>query len=336
MPSPTTRSDSKPGHPLRTWLGRLALAGTSTLLALCLCELLLRTLDIERLPNTNPDLYQPDADLVYRMKPNASVYSHGATFETNELGWRGPTWDEVRAAGRDPVLFVGDSVTVGFGVDWEESYAGRLQDEIPEWEGVAVAACGYGFEQEFDATFEVLDAVRPAAVVWTFVSNDFEEPYPIFQPRFDGEGGGALEPLKKWLRRKSVLYAFLRKRWSHFRHPEFAPKNRGEELSSELTEEGSEAKWERFENRFAELRAALEDKTPLVLTTFPFGIPQEAEARLRSIAERQGATWIDMRELWSDVAIYLEHGSLGWDGHPNPRSHERMAQKIAGALREEN
>lgn len=311
---------------LRARLGVLCLA---TVAALGSAEWFLRATNVERLAWTNPELYEPDGELVYRMKPDVALRSHGTRFETNEHGYRGPSWSAQETDAARHVLFLGDSVTVGFGVRYEECFAARFGEVNPYGlEDVNVALCGYNYTQFFDAAERCVDEVRPALTVVTIVSNDFEEPYPIFERR-DGGGSGPLEPVKRILRRHSSLYQFARKRARRLLHPNEVTALPDPKLMHADSPE-SEARFDDLERRVRELRERT--GTPVVLAMFPMGIPEAGRARLRAIAEDTNSIWVDFGELWLDTPTYLAEGSLGWDGHPSAASHDRMARLLVRAL----
>lgn len=335
---PAMGTETKGSARGRIWLKRAALALIGILAALGVSEAALRILDIERLPFTNPDLYEVHGELSYRMRPNVRVYSHGTWFETNELGLRGPTPDAVRARGKEPVVFVGDSVAVGFGVSFEQSVAGQYERRNERgWAGVSLATVGYNLWQQAALAKGHVERMRPKAAVWMLVGNDLEDPYPIFEPHIDGDGKGALEPVKRFLRRNSVLYAFTRKRWRHFVDSRAGAESAGGtgDLTVSAWTDGSartEEAWQFLGDAIRDLRARLGPKAPLIVCTFPLGIPDAAHERLAELARRRGATWLDLRPLWPDKETYLREGSLGWDGHPDAESHARMAERVAEAI----
>lgn len=76
-----------------------------------------------------PPLFQADAALEYRLKPNQSLYRFGNYFETNELGMRSPT---LKQENRKIVMVLGDSVVYGGGQISQENLATSLisDDEI--------------------------------------------------------------------------------------------------------------------------------------------------------------------------------------------------------------
>ena len=76
-----------------------------------------------------PPLFETDAALEYRLKPNQSLYRFGNYFETNELGMRSPT---LKQENRKIIMVLGDSVVYGGGQISQENLATSLisDDEI--------------------------------------------------------------------------------------------------------------------------------------------------------------------------------------------------------------
>lgn len=322
------------GPTLRRKLAAMAVFGV---VALLLGEWAVRALNIERLSFTNPDLYVPDEELGYRMKPDARVYSHGCWIETNEDGFRGPHWDDVHAAGKDAVMFIGHSIAIGFGVTAEESFPGRFEDLTTlELAGVNLGHCRYSYWQEFALAHEYLDEIRPAATVVMFTGNEFEPTYdPFAASNIDGAGedsGSVPIPGKRWLRRNSALYHYLRKSWSKLlvatgrrEVPEF--------LYARMSgDEESRAHFASYEEALRELKDA--SGVPMVLTAFPMGQTPESYALLQEIADRVGARWVDLSHLWEDIADYRRRGALAWSEHPSADTHRIMAEIITPVVDE--
>ena len=85
------------------------------------------------------------------------------------------------------------------------------------------------------------------------------------------------------------------------------------------------------------LRAAKEHDptlTSLVLTAFPMGQLPESYERLRGIAERVGARWIEFSDLWEDITAYRRDGALSWSEHPSADTHRIFAERITGVVEE--
>lgn len=316
---------------------RLAVCALALVVLVPVAEWGLRATNLERLSHTNPALYEPHPTLGYRMRPDVRVHSHGAWFETNAAGLRGPHWEGVHAAGRECVFFLGHSIVGGFGVTAGQTIPGVFTAENDrDLVGINLGHCGYRYGQELPLALELVPEARPVAAVVMFTGNEFEPPYDPFAPsNVDGDGGSVPLPGKTWLRRNSALYGFLRKRWNRLmvvlgrrervRHLEYT-RLRGQD-------EESRAHYARYEAWLARLKAAIDG--PLVLTAFPLGLPAEAHERLRAMAGRVGARWVGFEDLWEDVVDYRRRGALPWSEHPDAEAHRTMALRLTAALEEE-
>jgi len=313
---------------------KLAYSALAALLALPTGEAALRIFDIERLPYTNPALYQQDEELTYVMRPDVRVYSHGTWVETNRHGLRGADWDEAHAAGKRCVMFLGHSIAFGFGLAAEQSFVHQFSELNDRGlVGINLGHCGYRYHQEFGIANRLVDEIRPVATVVLFTGNDFDDVYDVFSPAVHGEEqAGALHiPGKQWLRRNSVLYAFLRKRYNALlvslgiRHePAWGHRILRGDTQENLSHYAA------YE---ANLRALMQRTgAPVVLAAFPNGIPQAALERVRSIAQDAGAHWLDFSGLWLDEHDYLRNNALRWDTHPNASTHRTMAKMITEAV----
>jgi len=99
-------------------------------------------------------------------------------FSTNSLGFRGP---EPAAFPRRPILFLGDSFTMGYGVSDGEEYPVRIAAELQRRFGEAappvvnagIGDSGNGFWVKFLRT--KADAFQPRLVVMQVLDNDFAD-----------------------------------------------------------------------------------------------------------------------------------------------------------------
>lgn len=315
---------------------KLFLIGVAAVAGALLAEWGLRASNLERLSYTNPALYEPDAELGYRMKPNVRVYSHGAWYETNRAGLRGPHWDDVHAAGKDTVVFIGHSIGGGFGVTAEEAFPGVFT-ELSSLDLVAInmGHSGYRYWQEFPLTQQYLGQIDPAATVVMFTGNEFEPQYDPFTPtNIDGDGGEVPIPGKRWLRRNSALYSYLRKGWTRL---QVAVGRRAgvRVLEYDRLKGETEESREHYAAYEEHLRRLKDDSgVPMVFTAFPMGQSAQSYAVLRGIAERVGARWVDLSDLWKDVQEYRREGALAWSEHPNAATHRIIGERVTTAVEE--
>ena len=315
---------------------RLAVLAAGAVVLVLALEWGLKAFNVERLSHVNPDLYEADAELRFRQKANVRVYSHGCWWETNEHGIRGDSWTDAHATGRDCVVFFGHSIAGGFGVKAEEAFPGLFTElNTLGLVGINMGTCGYKYWQELPFAERFLDDVRPVASVVMFTSNDFEEPMDPFTPSVDGieESRGQIPfPGKPWLRRNSALYNYARKRWSRLLVAlglRTVPPSLDYAMLEGESEESRAAfdDYEEYLLRYAEASGA-----PLILTAFPMGQCEYSYGRIRDLAERLGAPYVDLSDLWTSELDYMRRGSLGWGTHPSAATHRVLAERFTAAV----
>ena len=265
------------------------------------------------------------------------MFSHGAWFETNSAGLRGPHWQEAHAEGRGCVLFVGHSIVAGFGVAADQTIpAVFTRTNSRGLVGINAGHCAYRYWQELPLARRLVPEVRPVATVVMFTANDFEPQYDPFSPvNIDGagRGAGALPlPCKRWLRRNSALYSYLRKRWNRLMVV------LGErELPTHFTYENIKGRDRESREHFRRYEQQLwllknESRAPLILTAFPMGQSRESYMQLEALAERVGAKWVPLRDLFEGELDYRRRGALAWSEHPHAGTQQVMARRLTAAV----
>jgi hypothetical protein len=157
--------------------------GLSTLVALVLCEGLVRLVD-----PVGISYYKwakeyscdriPDDDLVYRHRSDFSATYDGIEYAFNEIGLRdaaiGPKLpNELR------ILVLGDSVTLGWGVAEEDTYCRRLESALATRLRQPVRVInsgvgGYNTDQELAFFRRHAKRLKPDLVLLLYVRNDVE------------------------------------------------------------------------------------------------------------------------------------------------------------------
>lgn len=164
--------------------------------------------------------------------------------QVNSLNLRGPELEMPKPPGRFRVLFLGDSMTFGFGVPYEETLPvafGRLMDgesDVKDVEVINAGVPGYGTGQEVLLYERLAAAVAPDLVILVFfVGNDLQDnACAVYNPtrpcfRLDDEQAGLVldlpdrnviesyeqtEERRSWY--KLQLASFLRSRLKNFLH----------------------------------------------------------------------------------------------------------------------
>lgn len=143
--------------------------------ALLVAECALRVLGVVR--EVGAPFSTWDAEDGVRLRPSLHATRHTPSFTmtltTNRAGWRGP---EPGAAPNGTVLFLGDSYTMGYGVDDGAEFAALVARELP----AGVEARNFGIGGTGNGRWlNVLDRELPRAdarvVVMQFTGNDLED-----------------------------------------------------------------------------------------------------------------------------------------------------------------
>ncbi|GAB4316549.1 MAG: hypothetical protein Kow0059_09080 [Candidatus Sumerlaeia bacterium] len=281
-------------------------------------------------------------------------FDHRCTITINEQGFRSPG----RLSGRPfRVLCIGDSSTMGFGVEDHETYPAQLQRFLDGhfpglFDVLNAGVIGYTIDDELEYLLEKGFALEPSVVVLELFWNDVLEksirpmssqrvhstkPYPYVFPA-------------SWLMR-SALYqagrnAFLE--WE-VRQGDF-PELPTDKLQVAMEPERHADVWGPYEAQFA--RLALECRKrhiPLIVVVTPhqyqvyewdfpawdYSHSSEFQDHVRAMAEQGGAEVIDLLPIYKPLArtyrsLYLSEGL--YDEHVGPIGQWVKAQAVYDAL----
>jgi lysophospholipase L1-like esterase len=158
---------------------------------------------------------------------NAQGHTLDAEFVTGESGLRIEPGQEYRNDGRT-ILFVGDSVAVGFGVEASDALPHILDRRLDDHRFINAAASAYNARDYVNVLTALLPTIRPEGVIVGLCLNDFDLNYrfeldPDFVPQPPGTRQSAT-PVPEWiryinyyvfdfnqvLRRHSRLYVWLK------------------------------------------------------------------------------------------------------------------------------
>jgi len=323
-------SSSKP-KPLFTFL----LAAVSIVIGLAAIEGMLRVknsaqdvYDIEMWRYSN-ELKQPSSNPVlgHEHRVSSSAVLQKTTIRINERGLRGAPITPLTSNQRR-ILFLGSSITLGWGVTEEDILTARLEQKLRQaGENVQVLNAGignYNTVRYVEGFFSKLEDLKPSDIVVHYFLNDAEELKA---------GGG------NFLLRNSELAVTL---WTvanrflgpsgentlvdHYKrvYEEDAPGYVA--MQAALTKLSDYAKKNDVRLIFA--------MTPDIhnLTNYKFGFIHE---RMKALAEKLGFTTVDFLDQLKGIepsSIWAMPG----DPHPNSLGHKIMAEALYPLLVNEN
>ena len=111
------------------------------------------------------NLYVPDADLFWRLRPGLATFFNGNRLRTSSLGFRGPE------PGDPKVLCLGDSVAFGYSVEEPEAWP-HLLARASGLEVLDAGVPGYSTYQGRVLLAQLLVRFRPRVVALSFGYND--------------------------------------------------------------------------------------------------------------------------------------------------------------------
>lgn len=276
-------------------------------------------------------------------RPNVRGLHGRALYRTNSAGFRGPEFSPTPPPGTFRIALAGDSYTMGWKIDEEETYAVRLQALLDaaarpgaRFEVLNLGLGGLNIGQVMRRLERVGLPYGPHLLVYGFTLNDIYARND--RPELDRKR--RLELLADWLRfahSPSALLRFLWPRWVSLRNALWRPE--GSEESWLHERYGNPKHWRRIAAGLDHLArlARRRDTCAVVLVHtdiaqlrffHPFTDIYEQvgkAARERGLAVAQSYPYFrgrDARDLRVSVV----------DGHPNARGHALLAQALFDTL----
>lgn len=324
------------------WLARPRAA--SWLLALLALAVPLSLLDCGLRPFVEPKttLYLADRELGWRLAPGAEDEYGGVRVRINARGLRGPERPFEKPEGSLRILWLGDSVTFGYGVEREEelfpeAVARRLSARLRRpVESVNAGVGGYSPWQQRAWLLREGWRYAPDLLLVGFVLNDLTEPLSLV--RYGGQGEGwqlartARGALDRWLSASALVtvlrdgFALLRFGRDVRRGAEALETLDVRRLVAEPDAPLFERSWRIGESELARIFAAARERgVPVALVIFPYAFQLEApqatagpQRRLAAFAAAEGVPVLDLLPLLASAGgppLFLDGSHLSAAGH---------------------
>ncbi|MBU0677616.1 MAG: SGNH/GDSL hydrolase family protein [Verrucomicrobia bacterium] len=290
--------------------------------------------------------YQFDEELSYRLKPLFEGERHGATglvHRTNERGLLGVC--RVRPGNKQKILFLGDSVTYGHALAYEEVFSTDLQSQLGDGYEVFNAGCpGWSTHQELIYYDRYLSDVEWDTVFLVFCMNDlvrFEWVYKDDSTFIMSQDVRSLDDALA-ASSDSLRLGRLRKKFAS----EAGTAPLAVHSNAVLTA-WTDSPWAGFEADLSGFLQKLSNSPPpprfvvLVIPTWPQLVALSRggkaetilrpQAQLMRICQRLGVEFLDGGEAFMrhtiDQNVFMDDLHLGKDGH------RWLADYLAGIMR---
>lgn len=283
---------------------------------------------------------------LFRHKPSTTVDFGGFKITTNALGFRGPEISRDKPAGTIRMVVLGDSVTLGWGVNDEYTFCRVVEARLNargdgrKYEVVNTGHNSYDTTQEAALFEREALALAPDIVLLAFVTNDVVDPtYLAIEALLDGKtalpgqtptlGDRVVFLGQKWLPAWTALLSSLRARMGAT-----APSNsKASALTPDMVPFGSIG-WQRSQ-------AALRKIRDLCLARgIPFLVLDHTLPQLPVLAEfckTEGIPLHDFRFTPDELGKPIYNSLI--DSHSNRLGNELLSDKVmrildaAGALK---
>jgi hypothetical protein len=250
-------------------------------------------------------------DVGHRHRPNAQAQLMGVMVQTDSRGLRGKDIPEKAPAGVARIAFVGDSITLGWGVAEHETFARQVIDGLVKAgrkvDGFNLGVGNYNTVQELASLRNIGAGLKPDIIVLGYFLND-AEPMPDY-----ADTGWMSRHSAGWVVLKYRIDTLLRQfgeqpDWRHYYRNLYEPKAPG---------------WIATQKALAEFATtARELGAPLLV----FNIPELRElkpypfsditAKVKAVVEAEGVPFIDLLptvENLSPASLWVTVP----DPHPN-------------------
>src|SRR3989344_7858091 len=307
-------------------------------------EFALRVTGLVSVTPNPPRIYKNSVnpEISYELKPNISEHAYRSTVTTNSLGFRGP-----ELAPEKPLLvFLGDSITFGYGLNEKKTNTNDVQASLPAWNVLNTASPGYNLRQQTAVFQEKIQKLDPKALVLIFHFNDVED---FGVAKLDDQGilrpegwkptermcspveRGIMKyiPGKCWLDTHSAFYIAVKK-FVSARQGKIDLKEQELEMEENTNEDPvTDEALRKYATYLDTLAGSLPADLPRLFVIWPERhMHPISRPKLRILAEERGFKVLDLYETFGNKAE-----TLSWDTvHPSAATATKGAEVILEAL----
>jgi hypothetical protein len=340
----------------RRWLGNLSLIVISIAGSCLIAELALIPLVPDPIVWRDPqESYVHDPQLIHRMVPNQTAYTHSFPVHTNSFGLRDREFSAVPLPGTFRILCLGDSLTFGAGVASEDTYPKQLElllnsDRSGKYEVINAGVSAYDTWQEVDYFKRDGLQFQPNLVVVGVYANDIVPRPEKVRPVIDDSGSPRRPGLAgyftdRWIHllKRSRLLLVLRGRYTSLMN-RFSPSPEYQQQVALLN--GSDDSflargWKEIDASFRELSTlSRQNGFRVVLVIFPMveqlvhRYPHSSyPAKVKSFADQYRIPYLDMTPVFEKNFKGFSSLFIEWDGHPNARAYNLTAMELSRFVR---
>ncbi len=266
----------------------------------------------------------PNPDIGHVHKPGSKATLQNVDFSINSLGMRGPEVDLEKIHSSKKVLFLGSSITLGWGVHQDETLSARLQEKLGNEYSVLNAGIGnYNTHRSVQNYLNTVQAkIRPDIVILHYFVNDAEL-LPPSKTNFlyrNSQLAVLLYYLAQGLIRDGSDLSTL---IDHYREV-YNPKSEGYQLMVKALDDLDASA---DKNHVRIILAMMPDVHQLQDYPFTF-----IHKEMRALAKDRGWGYVELLDGLEDFEG-PELWTIPGDPHPNAQVHEIMADMLATEIK---
>jgi lysophospholipase L1-like esterase len=278
----------------------------------------------------NLEVYDPDPELFWRLKPNQNCQTKIGRFpvHVNQFGYRGKSFSELKPAATKRVFTFGDSATYGWGIKDDETYSQQVENLLKA-DGISVEVInggvnGYSLFQEEIASQRSLK-FSPDAVIFAFCFNETWHGLETLSPEGRKRVLSAVA-WKNYLRKSALFHVFgeiqMRFVYDVLRH-RLTTETHGGKADDILT------RVERYQRTLERIKQHCdESKIPYAFLILPIQGSSQLDAFQKTMSDFSEKQKIPLTSLVplkvKEVEYFLQNDTV----HPTAKGHLEIATHL--------